>query len=107
MQYLVLRPDNTITEENGDITVGSLFDILGGEFEELPSGDDLTAFALESPSASHKFNWLATNLLRANLNLSDRIVGNVVITGPGTEDGDLTGVTEDVTLRVKGMVPKE
>ena len=106
VRYLLISPDNEVTEGTAEFTVDTLFDLIGAPFTVAPSDGDLTAFVAEEVSPSMRFNWVASNLLRQHMNPDDRVMGYAVLTGPPDSAGDPTDVSDEVISRVRASVPR-
>lgn len=86
------------TVEIGSLTGRSIKSAIGAtgfRVIDVPDPHGGVAFIPE-PGEGQPFNWVATTWLRPSLHPSDRVNGNVLVTGPSDVDGHPTDVGDGV-----------
>lgn len=94
---IVIRPDDTFTVDEIDVSLSSLQALVGGYIEAAMSNERGTIFCneegkLEGLPVNRLATWLWRSLAPGQY--ADSLVGTVVVLGPVDSSGDETDVTE-------------
>lgn len=106
IRYLIIETDGTISLKDGTLDTKDVSQLIG-DFEMLPTPTDIDIIILVSEDAKSKgenANWAVTRLIRSRLRPDDFVAGRAIVTGPATEDGEPTSVSQDVEKTIRDKV---
>jgi hypothetical protein len=100
VSYVVITPEGEFTEHESLPTLEELQELVGGRVEThtlMREGEAATLWcAEEGKRRGDPMNARATRLAHdwRGIRPRDHIVGTVVLTGPGDDEGDMTSLSE-------------